>query len=158
MPDSSTSTQPHTDVDDHDAVELWGAVIKGVGITNRRLQDTLRARFGLDEAEIDTMITLGGTPDGRASLTTLARSAAFTSGGYTKVARRLCDRGVVQREPDNLDRRVTYLVLTDAGRAIADEIRTLVAHENRRQFIDVLGPERSRLIAAAMDELRAANE
>ncbi|MBO3663146.1 MarR family winged helix-turn-helix transcriptional regulator [Microbacterium stercoris] len=145
-------------ISDDDAIELWGSVIRAAGIAHRRLLAVLRERFGLNEAEVDTMVVLGGRESGCGTMTELARSASFTSGGYTKIADRLCARGLVERTPVPGDRRVTQLILTPEGREMAIELRALTAEINREHFIDVIGIERARLVAGALDEVRAANE
>ncbi len=154
----TTPKQPIANISDAEAIELWGTLIKAVGLTNRNLQKQLRDQFGLNEAEVDTLIELGGRVEGRATLTELARSAAFTSGGYTKVTDRLCDRGLVRRTAHTSDRRVTELELTAEGCKMADELRALVAEINRRQFIEVIGLERARSVAQTLEEIRLANQ
>lgn len=145
-------------VTDPDAIELWGSVIRAAGIAHRRLLAALRERFQLNEAEVDTMVVLGGRESGCGTMTELARSASFTSGGYTKIADRLCDRGLVERSSVPGDRRVTQLSLTDEGAELARELRAQIAEHNRTHFIEVIGLDRARLVASALDEVRSANE
>jgi DNA-binding MarR family transcriptional regulator len=144
-------------VTDADSIELWGTIFKGVELTNKRLHGALRAAFSLNEAEVDSMVLLGSDPDRRSSMAALARSASFTSGGYTKVADRLVARGLVTRTSFPEDRRMVYLELTPAGAEMAAEVRCLIADINRRHVFEVLGEEQVRAVAAAMDLLRAAN-
>jgi DNA-binding MarR family transcriptional regulator len=144
-------------VDDAAAIDLWGRVIAGFQTTNKRLHDAIRAAFSLNEAEAETLLSLGGNPEHRAPMAALARATSFTSGGYTKIADRLTERGLVRRTPCATDRRVTYLELTDRGIELAAELRSLVADINRFQFVDVLGPERADSVADAMAELHRTN-
>ena len=48
----------------------------------------------------------------------LAREAAFSTGGFTKIADRLAKRGLVERAPCADDRRVVYLQLSGSGAAL----------------------------------------
>ena len=160
MAKSTTKTpdQSTTDIDDITAVELWGRVIKGFQVSNRRLHSAVKAAFNLNEAEAETLLSLHRDAEHRAPLTTLARAASFTSGGYTKIADKLVGRGLAVRAACAEDRRVTYLELTPAGTELAAELACLVADINRSQFIDVLGPDRASLLADAMTELYRANK
>lgn len=151
------ATTNQTAVDAGSAVELWGRVIKGFQVTNRRLHAAIKAAFNLSEPEAETLLNLHRDARHRAPLTTLARAAAFTSGGYTKIADKLVSRGLAERVACLDDRRVTYLELTPAGVELAAELACLVADINSSQFIDVLGPDRARLVADAMTELYRAN-
>ncbi|GAA4288834.1 MarR family winged helix-turn-helix transcriptional regulator [Georgenia daeguensis] len=144
-------------VDDDTAVELWGRVIRGFEATNGRVHAAIKAAFSLNPAEAQTMLQLGGDPRRRAPMNTLARAASFTSGGFTKIADKLENRGLAVRTACAEDRRVTYLELTPAGVEIAAELRCLVADINRSQFVAVLGAERATLVADAMLELYGAN-
>lgn len=46
-------------MDDAEAIALRGSVIRGVGLTDRRLHAGLRQEFDLGEAEVDTLVALG---------------------------------------------------------------------------------------------------
>jgi len=117
----------------------------------------IRSQFELNEAEVDTVITLGGIPDHRDTMAALAASASFTTGGYTKVADRLVERGLLRRVPGTRDRRVVYLELTPAGVDMADALRRLVAETLRSGVVEVLGEERLQFLGATAEALRAAN-
>jgi DNA-binding MarR family transcriptional regulator len=99
------------------------------------------------------------TPTMRAAVGTIARSGPLTLGELaaieqvapptiTKVVGKLEDRGLVQREADPSDRRITRVVLSERGE------RWLEADRERRHAwladrIDALEPaERERLVAA----------
>ncbi len=143
-------------MDDSETIRLWGQIIRGVGIANRRLHARIRAEFELNEAEVDTVITLGGLPDRRATMAALAASASFTTGGYTKVADRLVERGLLRRVPGTQDRRVVYLELTPEGVEMASALRRLVADTLRLRVVEVLGEDRVRSMAATAEALRVA--
>lgn len=152
-PSASTPTEIH----DAEAVQLWGRVIKGFAVTNRKLHAAIKSAFNLGEAEAETLLNLHRDPEHRAPMATLARAAAFTSGGYTKIADKLVNRGLVVRVPCADDRRITYLELTEDGTKVATDLACLVSDVNRAQFVGVLGPDRARLVAEAMTELYRAN-
>ncbi|GAB2727893.1 MarR family winged helix-turn-helix transcriptional regulator [Arthrobacter bambusae] len=140
-----------------DPVTQWGLVIEGFQITNRKLHRAVAAAFSLDPAEAETLLRLTRSPERRMSMAALAREAAFSTGGFTKIADRLAKRDLVVRTPCADDRRVVYLELTAAGVKLADELQNLVADIVRKTYIDVLGADRAAVVAEAMAELREAN-
>jgi DNA-binding MarR family transcriptional regulator len=72
---------------------------------------------------LGALLMLG--PPHRLTPTFLGRYVLQTSGGMTKTLRRLQDDGLVERVPDEHDRRVSYVQLTEKGRALTT--RTLSA-------------------------------
>jgi DNA-binding MarR family transcriptional regulator len=140
-----------------DAVTQWGLVIEGFQVTNRKLHRAVADAFSLDPAEAETLLRLTRSPEHRMPMAALAREAAFSTGGFTKIADRLAKRGLVERAPCADDRRVVYLELTAAGAKLADELQGLVAGIVQRTYIDVLGADRAAMVAEAMADLREAN-
>ena len=140
-----------------DPVTQWGLVMEGFQITNRKLHRAVTEAFSLDPAEAETLLRLTRSPDRRMPMAALAREAAFSTGGFTKIADRLAKRDLVVRAPCADDRRVVYLELTAAGVHLADELQGLVADIVRKTYIDVLGANRASVVAEAMAELREAN-
>jgi DNA-binding MarR family transcriptional regulator len=142
---------------DLDAVSQWGLVIEGFQNTNKKLHKAVAAAFSLDPAEAETLLRLTRTPGHRMPMAALAREAAFSTGGFTKIADRLAKRSLVARNPCADDRRVIYLELTAAGVKLADELHDLVAGIVQKTYIDILGLDRAVMVAEAMAELREAN-
>jgi DNA-binding MarR family transcriptional regulator len=142
---------------DLDAVTQWGLVIEGFQVTNKKLHRAVADAFSLDPAEAETLLRLTRSPDRRMPMAALAREAAFSTGGFTKIADRLAKRGLVGRAPCADDRRVVYLELTGAGAKLADELQGLVAGIVQSTYIDVLGADRAAMVAEAMADLREAN-
>jgi DNA-binding MarR family transcriptional regulator len=140
-----------------DPVTQWGLVIEGFQVTNKKLHRAVADAFSLDPAEAETLLRLTRSPDNRMPMAALAREAAFSTGGFTKIADRLAKRSLVERQPCADDRRVVYLELTGAGAELADELQGLVAGIVQKTYIDVLGADRAAMVAEAMAELREAN-
>lgn len=146
-----------TSTDDATAIEVWGRVINGFQTTNRLLHAKFKARFGLSEAEIETLLNLHQHPDHRAPLNELSRATAFSTGGFTKIADKLTTRELTVRSGCTADRRVTYLQLTETGLKLAAELAAFVAETNRAHVIDVLGADRAQALADMMTQLYRAN-
>lgn len=145
-------TEPTRDIET-DPVSLWGHVIEGFQATNRDLHRTVERELGLSPAEAEAVLRLGRSPGHRLPLTELAGQVAFSTGGVSKVADRLTRRSLTLRLPSETDRRVTYLALTPEGEEVAARLQVRVEEIVRRTFVDVLGPERARMVARAMAAL-----
>lgn len=150
--------QPHDPgTDDDEIVTWWGLVIEGYLVTQERLVGEIAQRFGLSAATFDILIRLVRSPEQRKPITRLAHEAAFTSGGFTKLADRMVAADLIRREPCATDRRVTYIVLTDHGRQLAEQVRQAIAEILRRTVLAPLGPQRAAALAETMRTLRGAN-
>lgn len=146
-----------TTVTDDEAVDLWGRVIRGFQSTNRVLHERVRSEFDLSDAETETLLTLFRHSEHRAPMSTLARAATFTTGGFTKVADRLCSRNLAERAACPEDRRVVYLGLTKEGAKLASRLTQFVADVNRELILDVIGLDRARSLAASLHDLHRAH-
>ncbi|MEU3272844.1 MarR family transcriptional regulator [Saccharomonospora sp. NPDC006951] len=143
--------------DDDEIITWWGLVIEGYVATQDRLMGEIAERFGLAPASFDILLRLVRSPEHRMPMTRLAREAALSSGGFTKVADRLAAADLIVRLPSEADRRVTYACLTDHGRDIAEQARKAGADVLRRAVLGPLGPSGSQSLAEAMRTLREVN-
>jgi DNA-binding MarR family transcriptional regulator len=91
---------------------------------------TYEARFGLSVTEWRVIAIIGRYPG--LSATEVAQRAAMDKVAISRAVRRLMQAGRVEREPNDADRRERHLRLTDAGRAIHDQIvPAALAYERR---------------------------
>lgn len=148
---------PEPQVDDDQLVTWWGLVIEGYHVTSERLAAEIDRQFGLPMASFDILLRLLRSPGNRMRMTMLAKEAALSSGGFTKVADRLTTAGLICREPSETDRRVTFAVLTDHGLDVATRARAVCAELLRERVLTPLGRQNSVALAEAMRTLRAAN-
>lgn len=144
-------------VSDDELVTWWGLVIEGYHSTHERLMSEIADRFDLAPGQFDILLRLVRAPEHRLPMTQLAREAALSSGGFTKVADRLVAADLITRQPCTSDRRVTYAALTSDGRELAASARTACAEILRERVLAPLGEQSATELAAAMRTLRAAN-
>ncbi len=80
------------------------------------------AGHGLAPAEFEVCLRLARSPEGLLRMSDLAAQTTLTSSGITRVVDRLVERGWVTRRSCATDRRTTYAVITDSGRALLDQV------------------------------------
>lgn len=144
-------------VGDHELIAWWGLVVEAFTRTSRLIAQDL----GVDAAPpgpwFEVLLRLLRTPGHRLAMTRLAREVSLTSGGFTKFADRLVKAGLVERQSCPTDRRVTYVALTERGRAIADQAQAEHVKALRRHFLEPLGMPDAQQLAALMRRLCDAN-
>jgi DNA-binding MarR family transcriptional regulator len=87
----------------------------GVTVTNQ-LSAQLNADHGLTINAYEALLHLARAPEARMRRVDLANSLLLTASGVTRMLDGLEREGLVGREECSSDRRVTYAVLTQAGR------------------------------------------
>jgi DNA-binding MarR family transcriptional regulator len=111
----------------------------------------LEAEHGLTINGYEALLHLGRADEGRLKRIELARRLILTASGVTRLLDGLEDAGYVERGDCSSDRRVTYAVLTEAGRRKLEEaseshlgaVRTFFEErftaEELAQLADLLG-------------------
>ena len=80
------------------------------------------AKHDLDPVEFEVLIRLLRSPGGRLRMTDLSAQTSLTTSGVTRVVDRLERDRLVQREACATDRRSSYAVIAQAGRARLDQV------------------------------------
>ncbi|MEV4435778.1 MarR family transcriptional regulator [Streptomyces sp. NPDC049555] len=113
--------------------------------------DAPLAREGLARAEFDILGTLRRT-GGELTPGQIARETFASGAAVTKRVRVLEERGLLARRPDERDRRVAHLSLTDAGRELIDRlVPQQLAYE--QDLLAGLGRERQEELAGTLARL-----
>ncbi|GAB2867154.1 MarR family transcriptional regulator [Actinocorallia aurea] len=95
----------------------------------QQAEETPLAGFALTRPEFDVLTALRRV-DHAITPGRLARETFASGAAVTKRVRALEERGLVERRADERDRRVSHLSLTEAGRALIDEVLPAqLAHE-----------------------------
>lgn len=139
-----------------DLITAWGLVLEATSFTSQRLSEGLE-RAGVSAPFFDVLVRLAREPSQRLPMTKLATEVSLTSGGFTKLADRMEQEGLLYRQHSAQDRRVIYAVLTDAGRAAAAKIFPSHVADLRRHVEGVLGVDGAAQLAALCRKLRDAN-
>ena len=120
-----------------------------MSVTTNAVSDLIageyRARFGLKVPEWRVMAVLGDL--GSQTQRELVGATRMDKVAVNRACKVLEERGLVARSPNTRDGRSHHLALTDAGRAMFDEIMPLALDMEKRLF--------SCLSASETDEFKA---
>jgi DNA-binding MarR family transcriptional regulator len=129
------STQPATTTETTPAIEAFVRIVRASAALTRRLSAQLSADHGLSLNAYEALLILARAPERRMRRVDLANSLLLTAGGVTRLLDGLEPCGLVAREESSTDRRVTYAVLTRAGR---DKLRE-ASRSHTQQIRELMG-------------------
>ena len=107
---------------------VWGLLVEVHARGNRALEEDLAQRHGIPLTWFEVLLRLSRSPDRQQRVSELARQVSFSSGGFTRLADRMVEAGLVERRAHPTDRRGGLVVLTDAG---SDLVTAAVATQAR---------------------------
>ena len=135
------------------AIEAFVRLVRGSVAVTRRLSAQLSADHGLSLNEYEALLLLARAPESRMRRIDVANGLTLTAGGATRLLDGLERDRFVAREQCSADRRVSYAVLTRAGR---DKLRES-SKSHTRQIRELLGAhyddDELRQLAALLDRL-----
>jgi DNA-binding MarR family transcriptional regulator len=127
----ASATTPKTST----AIDAFVRLVRANAAVTRQLSAQLSADHGLNLSEYEALLSLARAPGSRMRRVDLANGLLLTAGGVTRLLDGLERDGLVAREQCASDRRVSYAVLTKAGR---DKLRE-ASKSHTRQIGDLLG-------------------
>ena len=126
-----SATTPDTSL----AIDAFIRLVRANAAVTRQLSAQLSADHGLNLSAYEALLRLAKAPDSRLRRVDLANGLLLTAGGVTRLLDSLERDGFVAREECPSDRRVTYAVLTQTGRAKLRE----ASKSHTRQIRELLG-------------------
>ena len=103
------------------------------------------AAFGMSMTEYRMLVVLLEAPAERLRMSDLANDAHHSLSRSSHTIARMEARGWVKRIPHESDRRVTYVILTDDGKALLDRARPQYHTAIRRVFVTAVGDQMANL-------------
>jgi DNA-binding MarR family transcriptional regulator len=139
-------------------LSAWRGVLNAHASVVARIERAL-ADAGLPPLSwYDVLWALRSAPGRRARMGELAASLTISRGGLTKLADRLEDMGLLQREPAEQDGRGYYATLTDAGNQLLRRMWPIYSGVLRDTLVAAVTEEEAALIAAALQRVAEAAE
>jgi DNA-binding MarR family transcriptional regulator len=126
-----SATAPQTSL----AIDAFVRLVRASVAVTRDLSAQLNADHGLSINEYEALLQLARAPDSRMRRVDLAEGLLLTASGVTRLLDGLEGDGLVGRDVCQADRRVSYAVLTEAGR---DKLRE-ASKSHTRQIRELLG-------------------
>lgn len=138
-----------------DRVTLWGLFFEVYEGINRRLERELRAEVDIPDGWLEVLLRIGRTPGQAVPMTQLAEMVMFSSGGFTKLADRMEQAGLIRREASPTDRRSHLATLTPEGRAVLDRALAIHVPGLQRHIVDHLTGEQRQQLETILRTLRS---
>jgi DNA-binding MarR family transcriptional regulator len=138
---------------DDDELGAWRSFTDMHHLLERHLVRNLQREFGLSDSDFEILVNLSEAPDGRLRAFELGKITQWEKSRMSHHLSRMEKRGLVRRETS--DARYPDVVLTEAGRAAIEKSAPANAARVRELFIDVVGPERLRVLRQASDDVIA---
>ena len=126
-----SATTPKTST----AIDAFVRLVRANAAVTRQLSAQLSADHGLNISAYEALLQLARAPESKLRRVDLANGLLLTAGGVTRLLDGLERDGLVAREECTTDRRITYAVLTEAGRAKLRE----ATKSHTRQIRELLG-------------------
>ena len=126
-----SATAPKTST----AIDAFVRLVRANAAVTRQLSAQLSADHSLNLSAYEALLRLARAPESRLRRVDLANGILLTAGGVTRLLDGLERDGFVAREECSSDRRVSYAVLTKAGR---DKLRE-ASKSHTRQIRELLG-------------------
>ena len=98
------------------ALDAWVRLLRGHSATVRELNAQLISDWGLTINDYEALLLLSRADNERLRRTDLVQNLQLTASGVTRLLDGLECAGLVEKAQCESDARVTYAVLTDAGR------------------------------------------
>lgn len=151
---TSAETRWLTASEDH----LWRSWLTVNALVLAALHRDLHAASGLSMTDLDTLVRLKDSPEGRLRVSELARVLQWERSRVSHQIRRMEQRGLLVRRECPEDARGAFVAITDAGRCAIDRAAPSHVAGVRRLLFDVLDDSDQSSLARILDSLAAPHE
>ncbi len=134
-------------------LSAWARLLRAHAALTRALNSQLEAEHGLALNEWEVLLRLGRAPERRLKRVELVGQLLLTPSGITRLLERLEVAGWVAKASCPTDGRVTYAVLTEAGRAKLDEAGETHLAAIQALFSERFAPEELETLASLLARL-----
>jgi len=140
------------------ALDSWVRLLRGHASITRAISAELVAAHGLTVNDYEALLQLARAEDGRMRRVDLAEGLILTASGVTRLLDGLEVAGWVERASCATDRRVTYAVLTPAGRRKLREASESHMADIRAYFEARFSTEELEQLATLLGRLQAGGD
>ena len=137
--------------------ELWGSLMRGQALLADAVSARLEADAGIPLGWYEVLAVLADAPQGALRMQDLGRSMALSKSGLTRLCDRIEEAGYLSRQNCPTDRRGTFAVITEAGRAKVRKARPIFARASEDLFLQHLSSRERDVLRSAMNKVIGAN-
>ncbi|PZS20176.1 MAG: MarR family transcriptional regulator [Pseudonocardiales bacterium] len=130
-----------SDMSDEDLLANWELITRAVVRTQERVLNRIEVG-GLSSLWFAALHLLLRSSEHRLPMSHLARELSITTGGFTKLADRMGQEGLIDRRNSSGDRRVVYAALTEEGLRVARRSERQYKAALREHVLEVLTAEK----------------
>jgi DNA-binding MarR family transcriptional regulator len=132
---------------------VWLRFLRAHAAVTRALSARLETLNGMTLSDFDVLAQLFHTPDQRLRRVDLARTVLLSASGITRLLDGLERAGWVEKGSCSSDARVTYAVLTEAGKAKFREAQTTHRADIEELFASRFNDEERAVLAELLGRL-----
>lgn len=137
--------------------ELWTSLMRGQALLADAVSDRLEAAAGIPLAWYEVLAVLADAPEGALRMQDLGQSMWLSKSGLTRLVDRIEDAGYLNRQSCPTDRRGTFAVITETGRAKVRDARPVFARASEDLFLQHLSARERDALRSAMNKIIGAN-
>jgi DNA-binding MarR family transcriptional regulator len=141
----------------NETMQAWRALLTAQAVVLDAVEGQLQDLGQMPLAWYEVLVRLSQTPEGALRMQDLAERLVLSRSGVTRLADRLEAAGLIERASCPSDRRGTYAVLTDAGRAALQRTQPLVDKAVEEQLGRHLEVSEARLLESILGKLLEAH-
>ncbi len=135
---------------------IFGRLLGAANGLEYLLGRAIEKEVGISHATFEVLLLLARAGDQGLALHDIARARVLTSGGVTRMVRRLEERGLVTQTTSEADKRVRLLRLTPSGERTVVAAARLHVENVERHFLDVVPADQREALAATLRTLSVA--
>jgi DNA-binding MarR family transcriptional regulator len=139
-------------------LRAWSVFLRTHAAVVRRIERELDEECRLPLAWYDVLLELNAAPERRLRMQDLGNRVVLSRSRVSRVVDELTRAGLVAREPDPVDRRGSWAVLTDLGRARLRAAAPVYLRGITEHFSRHLGVRELTAVEAALSRVLAAQE
>ena len=147
----------HWDVGNTDLVNdgyyAWMAIWRAHSLVTKHLERDLKDRFDLSMSACEVLSTLALLPDGRMRMNDLANWVFLSKSGVSQLVTQLAGLGLVERQGDPGNLRITYAAITEQGRTMTRRVTPVFFGDIREHFGKHLSSEEASTVLRAMNRV-----
>ena len=141
-----------------DGVAAWSALLRTHATVVRLLERDLERTQAMPVTWYDVLLELNAAQQRRLRMQELGERAVLSRSRISRIVDELARAGLVVREPDPADRRGSWAVLTDEGRARLRKAAPDYLDGIARHFADHLSAEECAAIVRGLNRVLTAHQ